>query len=87
MTMLREVKTRRAKEAHDLGSLELIVYKLEQIHEDVSGLKNEVQVLNEDFVRRKLIHKIIIMCGGTIIALLGWLIDQAHVISKLFTGN
>ncbi len=63
-----------------------ILAKLEEIHEDVRELKEEVTLLKTDYIQRKTTSKLMLTALGALAAVVGWLIERMSVIRQLIGG-
>lgn len=72
MDDIKKARTRRSVQERNEDSLTLVMYKLEEIGEDVKVLSNDVKILNEDLLKRKVTSRIFWATAGTLAAITAW---------------
>lgn len=70
---------------HPVDMHPLLLDKLNTMHEDIIQVKDDVRVLQEDFIRRKMVYKMALAIVGSAIAFAAWVSDHLHQL-RIWTG-
>ena len=73
------MKKAKNKSRQQLGTIEALGVKLDMIHEDLRELKEVVELLKEDYHKRKAVIKLLTTATGALAVVIGWLVSKLNI--------